>query len=58
MVEDVIRENTLYVREVKFLKNGFNFHLRAFFEVTECKFQVLLELNDKSSSCYLQSQKY
>jgi len=28
----------MYLKEAKFLKNGFNFHLMAFFEATRCKF--------------------
>jgi len=37
------REN-IYLKEAKFLKNGFNFHLMTFFEAARCKFQVLLRI--------------
>jgi len=37
-------QENIYLKEAKFLKNGFNFHLMTFFEATRWKFQVLLKI--------------
>jgi len=36
----MVSRKYIYLKEAKFLKNQFKFHLMTFFEATRCKFQV------------------